>query len=486
MNTRKSIFTALFFCIALSVYAQDTRWDLRKCVEYAMSNNVSVKQADVQARFAELTSKQSKWQQQPNLNFTNSTGYQFGRSIDPTTNLFTTQQQLFQNYNLNANVTIFNWNRIKYDILSNKYNVKAALTDVEKTKNDIALAVATSFLQTLLTKEQVNIAEVQVSQTLAQLTNTRRKVNAGTLPELNALELEAQLARDSSTLVSAQTNEQLNLLQLKAQMNLDAATPFDTYIAFIDKIPVYTLGDMQPDAVYKQALTTQPAQQANELRLKALNAAFKSVTALKYPTLTGFAGLNTRFANANKYKIALPTGLFSPTSLKADVSGTLYDVKQPDFSLSTRKNAFFEQWDGWGTQLNRNFGQNIGIQISIPILNGGQTRSQIERAKLNLQNLALTKEQSDTKLKQDIYQAYQAAVAALEKFNANKKAVDVAQRTYDLSVKRYELGLLSTLDLITNQNNLLKAKLDLATSHYDYIFKMKVLEFYKGQGLRLE
>lgn len=486
MNPRKNIATILLLSITLLAAAQENKWDLRKCVEYAMVNNVSVKQADVQARFAELTSKQNKWLQQPNLNLTNSTGYQFGRSIDPTTNLFTTQQQLFQNYNLNANVTIYNWNRIKYEILSSNYNVKAALADIEKAKNDIALAVATAFLQTLLTKEQVNIAEVQVSQTLAQLTNTRRKVIAGALPELNALELEAQLARDSSTLVSAQTNEQLNLLQLKAQMNLDAAASFDIYIAFIDKIPVYTLADMQPDAVYQQALTTQPAQQANALRLKSLDASLKSANAAKYPTLTGFAGLNSRFANSNKFTTTIPTGQFSATSLKADVSGTLYDVKQPDFQLGTHKNAFFEQWDGWGTQLDRNFGQNVGLQINIPILNGGQTRSLVERAKLNLKNLSLTKEQADNKLKQDIYQAYQAAVAALEKLSANKKAVDVAQRTYDLASKRYELNLLSTLDLITNQNNLLKAKLDLATSHYDYIFKMKVLEFYKGQGLRLE
>ena len=486
MNQKKSIVTILLLSITLFAAAQDNKWDLKKCVEYAMANNISIKQADVQARIAALSLKQNKWQQQPALNFTNSTGFQFGRSIDPTTNLFTTSQQLFQNFNLNASVTIYNWNRIKNNILSSRFELKAAQADVDKTKNDIALSVATSFLQTLLTKEQVNIAEVQVAQTLAQLTNTRRRVNAGALPELNALELEAQLARDSSTLVSAQTNEQLNLLQLKAQMNLDAATPFDIYIAFIDKIPVYALADMMPDAVYQLALTMQPAQQANALRLKSLEASLKSAQTSKYPTLSGFAGLNSRFANSNKYTTALPSGLFSSTGLQADVSGTFYDVKQPDFILSTHKRAFFEQWDGWGTQLDRNFGQNIGFQINVPILNGGQSRALVERAKLNLQSISITKEQADNKLKQDIYQAYQAAVAALEKFTANKKAVDVAQRTYDLAVKRYELGLLSIFELITNQNNLSKAKLDLATSHYDYIFKMKILEFYKGQGLRLE
>lgn len=488
MNIKKSIVIAGLFIISLSVSAQDGgKWDLKKCVEYAITNSISVRQSAIQSKFSELNYLQSKRSREPNSNFSSNTGFQFGRTIDPTTNQFTNTQLIFQQYSLNANVTIFNWNTIKNNILSSKYELDASKADVSKAQNDIALSVATSFLQTMLAKEQVNIAEVQVAQTMAQLANTRTKVDAGALPELNALELEAQLARDSSALVTAITNADLNLLQLKSQMNMDAATPFDIYVPFIDKIPVISLAELQPEVVYAAALETQPAQKANEIRLKALNVALKAAKTSGYPSLVGFGGLSTRFGNSNK----LTTTTFIPnqyttTGLKTDVSGTLYDVKQPSIVYGTQKRDFFEQWTGWGDQLNRNFGQNIGLALSVPIFNGGQTRNAIARAKLNLESLAITKEQADNTLKQNIYQAYQAATAALEKFNANKRTVDVAQRTYDLTVKRYELGLLSTLDLITNQNNLLKAKLDLSTSQYDYIFKMKVLEFYKGNGIVLE
>jgi outer membrane protein len=490
MNTMKSIVVFILSVLTLSASSQqDSKWDLKRCVQFAIANNISVRQSEIQSRFSELNYAQSKRTKGPNIDFNNNTGFQFGRSIDPTTNQFTNTELLFQQYNVNANIVIFNWNRIKNNVLSTRYERDASKADLAKVQNDIALMVATTFLQTLLSKEQANIAAVQVSQTMAQVAITRKRVNAGSLPELNALELEAQLTRDSANLIGAQTSAETNLLQLKSLMNLDAATPFDIYVAFIDKIPVIALADLQPDAVYAAALKTQPAQQANDIRLKSLNAALKSAYASKYPTITGFGGLGTNFASPNQdFRGVIFNGYRNPNPANGavNVNGVLTPIQSPDFTILQGKKAFFEQWDGWGTQLDNNFRQNVGIAISLPILSAGQTRNAIARAKLNLENLSITKEQADNKLKQDIYQAYQAATAALQKFNANKRTVQVAERTYDLTVKRYELGLLPTLDLITNQNNLLRAKLDLATSQYDYLFKMKVLEFYKGNGIVLE
>ncbi|MBI1781931.1 MAG: TolC family protein [Sphingobacteriales bacterium] len=490
MGTKKSILLLVVLIgLSFSVLAQDNKWDLKKCVEYAMNNAIPVKQSTIQSKFAELNYLQSKRGKEPNVNFSNNTGYNFGRSIDPSTNQFTNTQLIFQQYNLNANVTIFNWNSIKNNILASKYELDASKADLNKARNDIALTVATNFLQTLLAKEQANITTVQVGQTMAQLGVTRRKVTAGSLPELNALELEAQLARDSSALIAAQTNAELNLLQLKSSMNMDAALPFDIYVPFVDKIPVISLAELQPDVVYASAMQTQPAQKANEIRLKSLNAALKSARATRNPTISGFGGLTTIFSGSNQeFRGVTFNGYNSPNPANGavNVNGVLTPVQSPDVTIIIGKKSFYQQWTGWGTQLDRNFRQNIGLAVNVPLFNGGQVRNSIARAKLNLENLAVTKEQADNKLKQDIYQAYQAATAALQKFNANKRTVDVAQRTYDLTVKRYELGLLTTLDLITNQNNLLKAKMDLVNSQYDYIFKMKILEFYKGNGIVLE
>jgi outer membrane protein len=156
MRYLNQILLLLLLGTGIQLQAQE-KWDLRKCVDYAWSNNISVQQQDVQARLAALTEKQAKQQAYPNANFSTNLGLQFGRSVDPTTNLFTTTQLLFQGVNLNADVTIFNWHRVKNNLLAAKTDTKAALANVEKIKNDIALSVATSFLQALLNKEQVNI-----------------------------------------------------------------------------------------------------------------------------------------------------------------------------------------------------------------------------------------------------------------------------------------------------------------------------------------
>ena len=121
----------------------------------------------------------------------------------------------------------------------------------------------------------------------------------------------------------------------------------------------------------------------------------------------------------------------------------------------------------------------------MPIFSGGSLRSNWERSKLSVKNLEFQKEADNQKLKQDIYQAYNAAMVAMEKFNATKKSVETAERSYSFAQKRYNVGMLTTLELVTNQNNLLRAKLELVQNQFDYVFKMKVIEFYKGQGLKL-
>jgi outer membrane protein len=136
-------------------------------------------------------------------------------------------------------------------------------------------------------------------------------------------------------------------------------------------------------------------------------------------------------------------------------------------------------------QIRHNFNQSVGIGLTVPIFNNGNYRTAYQRSKLDLENLKLQQQQATQTLQSNIYTAYSNAVAAMEKYNASIKAVASAQKAYDFALKRYEVGLLSTIDLLTNQNNLLTAKLQQLANHYDYVFKMKVLEFYKGQGVKL-
>lgn len=486
MRKRSILLPILSVLICLGAAAQD-KWDLKRCVEYAWANNISVKQSDIQERIAEVQLKQDKWARYPTFGFSTNTGLQFGRSIDPTTNTFTTNQTLFQGFNVQAGVDVFNWHRLKNNVIASQYELMARGADVDRVKNDVALNVATLYLQVLLARKQGDIARVQMEQSRNQMSVTRKKVQAGSLPEIDALTLESQYANDSSAFITANALAEQNLLDLKALLNMDAAAEFDVVTPPIEAIPVEPILELAPDKVYDIALKNQPGQKANELRLQSLAASVKAVKALQYPSISIGGGMGTNFAAPRNVSTSTFSG-YSPSGPGGpivNVGGVDYPLLVPTFNTVSGKRGFGQLWDGWGTQIDNNFRQNIGLSINVPILNGGQARFAYQRAKLNYANAEITKEQTDQTLKNQIYKAYQQATAALQKYNATNTAVAASQKSYDFAVKRFDLGLLNTFDLITSQNNLTRAKLDNALSQFDYIFKMKVLEFWKGLGIRL-
>jgi len=485
MRKIRLLFPICVFLLATAT-AQE-KWDLRRCVEYAWANNLTVRQSEIQAEIAETQWKQDKWAQYPSASFNTNSGLQFGRSIDPTTNQFTSNRLLFQSFSFNAGVDVFNWHRLKNNVIASMYAYQAAKADIDKARNDVALNVATYYLQVLLARKQAEIARVQMEQSRNQMLVTRRKVEAGSLPEVDALTLEGQYANDSANYLSALATADQNLLTLKAALNLDAALPFDIETPPVDEIPVEPIMELMPDKVFETALRHQPAQKANQLRLQSLEASVKSARAWLYPTISIGGGLATNFASSNNKITGMNfTGYQAdPFGPVVDVGGTMYPLLSPQFEITQGKKSFGELWTGWGTQIDNNFRQNIGITISVPILNGGAARFNLQRSKWNLKNAQIVKEQTDQTLKNDIYSAWYSATAALQKFNATQTTVAVAQKSYDFAVKRHELGLLNTFDLITSQNNLTRAKLDMLFAQFDYVFKMKVLEFYKGLGIRL-
>jgi outer membrane protein len=226
----------------------------------------------------------------------------------------------------------------------------------------------------------------------------------------------------------------------------------------------------------------------NQLRIKAAQKDVLANKALMYPTITLGGNLSTNFSNSFK-KVTGATFLgYTPITGAEDiinVSNVTYYVQSPVYKINQGSRSFGGLWEGWANQLSNNFGQNIGLNISIPIFNGFQAKTSYRQSQLNLKMYELTRQQGDQTLRQNVYTAYANALTALQKFNAGAKTVESAQKAYDYASKRYEVGMLSSLDLLTNQNNLLRAKLQQLTNQYDYVFKMKLLEFYRGKGLKL-
>ena len=473
----------LTIALSTGVGAQQ-KWDLRQCVDYALQNNISVRQTDLQSRFSELNFIQSKAGQLPSLSLGGSSGFRLGRSENPTTGVLEDNNFFNLGMQVQSGVSLFNWFAIKNNRESTRLSWEADKAQTRKIMDDIALNVAVSYLQTLLAREQVKVALVQVDQVRAQLRDTRKRVDAGILPELNAAELEAQLARDSASLITAETTATQLLLQLKAVLNLDAAVDFDIATPPVDQIPVDPLAELQPEVVYLTALQMLPQQKVNRLRIEAAQKSVLSAKGRLYPSVTAFGSLSS---NAIRFKKEIYNQVltgYNTTGARVNAGGVFFPVEVPSFTQGNNIIGYFKP-DGLGSQLNANFGQSVGVGLNIPVFNGRTARTNLDRSRLQVQQLQLQLEQGERQLKQDIYKAYTDAVAALQKYEADKKAVATADKSFSFASKRYDLNLLSAFELINSQSNQLRARIQALYSKYDYVFKMKLLEFYKGQGIKL-
>jgi outer membrane protein len=250
----KYILFLLLITFSTSLHAQNpAKWDLKTCIEYAIEHNISVQQADIQARLSKLQADLAKSNQLPTINGSSGMGLRLGRSIDPTTNAFTNTQFLFNNFGLNGGIQIFNAGRLSNATASANFSWQASEADKLNAINDVSLSVATFYLQVLSAIEQTEITKIQISQTKEQLAATKKRVEVGLLPELNLLELETQLANDSSTYISANANIEQSKMQLKALLNLDASQPFDIQVQSVDDIKLQSFADLQPDYVFNYA-----------------------------------------------------------------------------------------------------------------------------------------------------------------------------------------------------------------------------------------
>lgn len=471
-----SILALLLFGNPRNVAAQDN-WTYQRALDYALSHNLTVQQSVLQKRLAELTLKQNQMARLPTLNGGASGEYRFGRNISFESNTYVNTANFSSGVSLNTGVDLFGWFTKQNTVAASKYQVYASNFLLERARNDMGVNVANAFLQILLANEQVKISKSQVDLSMAQLENTKKLVAAGSVPESNQADLEAQLARDSSTLVAAQNTSIVNVLQMKALLNLDFAVPFVVELPEnIERIPVLNLWETAPEMVYSAALATYPQYRADSMYVKAASKSLASARGAMYPNLSLSAGINTSYANTIKEGFGpITTGTQTIGYLKNDPTSL---VETPTSSQARRTVPF-------GDQLSNNFGQNVGLSLSIPIFNGWRARGNVERAKIDVQDRQLTLDINRQKLRQDVYTAHANAVGAFQKYQAAITTERASQKAYDFATKRFNVGLMNTVEYITTQTNLFKAQIDKVSALYDYIFKIKLLEFYRDQRITL-
>ena len=467
---KKLFFTALALVSFASLNAQEY-WELEKCVNYALENNLTIKQSELSARIAEENLTQSKGSNLPNLNAFATNFYNFGQTIDPFTNQFATQRVRSNSLGVQANMNLFSGMRNYNTIKQREYELQASRYDLDKSRNDITLAIASAYLQILFFDEQVEAARSQVAVTVKQVERTSKLVRAGTLPQGSLYEVEAQLASEELVLTQNLNNLDIAYLNLKQILQLPSEQDLRVVKPNIE-ISDDTKVESTPGQVYDKALNSLPDIKSAENRMLGAEKQVNAAKANYYPSLTlsgllgsGYSGLNQNITGTTTQTV--PVG----TTASGEPVSTVVQIP-----TGTETKPFTDQ-------LSDNFNQSVGVSLNIPIFNRFQISSGVSQAKISAENQELAYELTKNQVRQTIEQAYADAVAALKNYKSNLKAVKALRESYTYMEKRYDVGMINAVDLTDSKNRLTRAESDLLRAKYDYIFKQKILDFYQGKAI---
>ena len=468
----------LLFTFFLSANAQETKpdvkkWTLRECVDYAIENNISVKQSENSIALAEVDKRGAIGNFIPNLNLNSNSGWNSGLTVDPTTGVLVNQTTATGNAGVSSGIAIYRGLRNQNELRRADLSILAGQYQLDKMKDDIALFVINAYLDVLFGKEAVNVAIPQVEITREQLIRTNQLVEAGTLPRGDLLDVQATLANDEQNLIITQNNVRLALISLAQLLQLEDYENFDVANEEIETLPLLNLADYSVDKIFQKALETRNEIKLAETNIEIAESDIKLAKGAMQPTLSGFYNWNSRYSDRDII-IGQEIDPNNPTRVIGQVATTGDDVISPNFKpVIGPANGFFDQID-------QNKGSSFGFSLQIPVFNGFSASNNVRRAKINYEQQKYQLKQEELDLERIIHQVYADALGSLKLYDAAKKSLEAREVSFQYAQERFDVGVLNSFDYSQIKNRLVQANSDLLRAKYDFIFRVKLLEFYYG------
>ncbi|MBL7919210.1 MAG: TolC family protein [Bacteroidia bacterium] len=445
-------------------------WDLPQCIDYALKHNITLKQAALNSEINKNNTLQSKAALLPSLNAGAQHNYNFGQTIDRFTNTFANTQVLSQNFYLSSSVVLWSGLSQYNTVKANQYTYLSSEENVKQLANDLSLNVANAYISVIFGEELLKISQKQFDITNEQLVRTQKLVNAGAIAKSIEYDIKAQLANEEVNVTSAENNLTLSLLNLRQLMNLDSVSNFSVARPNIEVSENPILADIQ--FIYESGLKTQPSIKRGEYSILSAERYLAASKGRISPTLTFNASLGTGTSGLAKDVLGVN---FTGYQLSGITSGG-DSVYTPTSELVTRKTAFADQF-------KNNANKIVGFTLNIPLFNGLQTYTSVKNAKINALNARLSQDLAKQNLYKTISQAYISAKASLNKYAATKSSVDAANESFKYAQQKFDAGVISAFDFSTAKNRLFAAESNMLQAKYDYIFKLKVLDYYQGKPL---
>lgn len=439
-----TLFSIVLMLGGINSSAQNV-WSLQKCIDYALENNIQIKQQQLNTDYYETQLSQAKSNRLPNLNAQIGNDNSFGRSL--------TYDNTYKNVNSSSltggastNFTIFDGLILTNTIKKQELDLQATLKDLKKAKDDIMLSIARSYLEILFAEEVVLVDEAQIEVTRQQINRTQQLVDAGSLAKGSLLEIQAQLAREELQLVNDKNSVQLSYLTLFQFLELPIAESFTIEKPVLPEIKA-NISMANSIDVFNNAMNSRPEIQAAQLRVKSAESQLEIAKGNRYPSLS---------FNANYYN--------------------LYNNKYTDVTGTSIK---------FGDQLKNNRRSSLGLTLNIPIFNRFQVKNGITNATLQISDYKYRLQTESNVLRKDIELSYTNALAAFNRYISTQKAVVSMEEAFRYVEEKFNVGMVNSVDYNLQKNQLTAAKSQLLQAKYEYIFRTKILDFYNGIPIEL-
>ncbi|MCD9018343.1 TolC family protein [Parachryseolinea silvisoli] len=418
-----------------------TAWTLKQCIDYALANSLQVERSGYTVENSKLDYNQTWGGMLPQINGSATYNFGWGRNINQADNEVTTSEQRTLSPGVSASVPLFNGLRLQNQVKQYSRSYEAANYDLQKAKNDVVLNVASLYITVVFDKEQLENAKSQLASSQQQYERTKKQVAAGALPRSNELNLDAQVATNEVNLITRENNLNLSLLRLKQALQLPAGSTLDIEVPQIDVEDLVL--EQSRDQIYDVARLVMPEIKSADLKVESSYFGVKAAR----------GGLMPRLSLGGSY--------------------------------STVYNSEFETLTGLGyvDQLKNNRGHSLGFTLTVPILNGLQSRVALQRAKVTRKLAEVDAKETSNTLRQSVETAYNDAVAASKTYNSSLRQVQARDEAFRMTKQRFEAGATNYVEYQVAENDLFQAKSDLVRAKYDFIFKKKVLDFYQGKPL---
>lgn len=450
INKYNSFVFALLLGLGLSGQAQTKQWTLEECVRYALDNNITIKLSELDVQNADIDKRGALGSYLPSVSGNASHSWNIGLNVNPVTNIATTQTTQYSSLGVSAGVDIYKGLQNQNNYRKAKLSIVASQYQLLKMQEDISLNVANAFLQILSYKEELKVKKEQLIIDEKRLVRSEEMVNAGTIPRGDLYDLKATVATDKQNITVSENNLLISKLSLAQLLQLREFADFDV-VDDTNAKDENNIMAQSPVDIYNKAKETR-----TELKLAQTNLeiAEKNVAIAKgayQPTLRGFYQFST-------------SASYSDRLVGTDGNG----------------NPIFAGPHSVLDQFSDNKGHNFGFQLNVPIFNGFSVRNNVERNKVSLEKSKIDLEQKSLDLQRNVYTAFTNAKGSLNTYESSTVTLEARQQAYNYAKEKYDVGLMNSFDFTQAQTLLTNAQSDVIRTKYDYMFKIKILEFYFG------